>query len=267
MRSAWHEQASQLHIASSPSRALVDQPTISTASRSVPLNAPSTCARPKLAVSRLMPIPSEEVDGRQEAGRRVGILIDQATQGDADVYRHCLQLSNRCRLLLQTSLAACWRKPTRCCRSNSSTSRTCDGVEWVLQPLALRLLSCVHHSSRHLQGSMRVLSVHLVRGWVGRATPAPIAALSCAVNTCRSMPILPQQPPLSSSSSQRLNASPSLSPHLIVQAAARWVDQENPHRRPPLLQVAAHTRYRAAGACAADKSIHVAARLLPNLLA
>lgn len=55
--------------------------------------------------------------------------------------------------------------------------------------------------------------------------------------------------------------------HLVVQTAARRVDQENPHARPPLLQVAPHPRYRAAGACPADKRVHTAARLLPNLLA
>lgn len=55
--------------------------------------------------------------------------------------------------------------------------------------------------------------------------------------------------------------------HLVVQTAAGRVHQEHSHARPPLLQVAAHPRYRAAGACPAHKRVHMAARLLPNLLA
>mmetsp|Transcript_7894 Transcript_7894/g.23340 ORF Transcript_7894/g.23340 Transcript_7894/m.23340 type:complete len:561 (+) Transcript_7894:330-2012(+) len=55
--------------------------------------------------------------------------------------------------------------------------------------------------------------------------------------------------------------------HLVVQGRAGGVDEYHPNRRVPLLEVAARSRDRAAGAAGHDERVDPAAGVVPNLLA
>lgn len=196
--------------------------------------------------------------------------------------------------------AGVMRRRSKRMRSRHSRHGTCDGVKWMPQPLALCLLSSVHHASRHLQqcsehlqpdpllaqdtqadgqaGSRRWRSPAASKARPGGATPllerctipsfAHLSAPHLRIAACRKLVQCPSIPSLSppAMQSRPLQRQAADAPHLVVQAAARRVYQEHLHPRPPLLQVARHACYRTAGARPRHKGIHPPPRLLPDLL-